>query len=260
MADLVHGRLAPQDALLVLDAVERDRDLSVDLDLHVELLNLAKSDAGAEFRDLPVASQEVTEWRRGRWWEILGGRRVLVPAGILLGVVLAGFALISIISRAANPYGDLADLGDPTASFRTRGGSDADLVDASTRYMDGDASEAAERFERYLRMYPSSEWVPWVEYAAGLSRLSGARRTVLGIGSWYDSGEVQRGVEHLDRILGKTAVPELMEDALWYRAKGSLMLGDAGSAEANLARVITLQGSRQPAAQKLLSDLRSRHH
>lgn len=262
MADFVRGELAPQDALNVLDAVEQDRDLSRDLDLHVELLNLARSGAAPDLLENPAASLTLRQASSlsGSWWErLLRDRRVMVPAGALLGLAVVGFVVLTILSKGANPYGDLADLGDPGSSFRMRGGSDAELVDATARLVEGDAGEAANRFERFLRMYPASEWVPWVEYAAGLSRLSNARTAVFGVVVRCDAGEVRRGLEHLDRVLGGVTVPELIEDALWYRAKGSLMLGDAASAEANLTRILGLQGSRQPAARKLLTDLHSLH-
>lgn len=260
LADFVHGKLDPREALEVLDAVEQDPGLSKDLDVHVELQNLARSGAASEFLEIPPTTEGsrrvVSE---PRWGWIPRGRRLLIPVSVLLGVFCVGVVSLMIVSKSSNPYLDLADLGDIGESFRMRGGSDAELVDASTRLMEGDAREAATRFERFLRMYPSSEWVPWVEYAAGLSRLSNARTAVLGIGVRYDTGEVRRGVEHLDRVLEGSAVLELVEDALWYRVKGSLMLGDAGGAEAGLNRIISMRGSRQAAAQELLSELHSLH-
>ncbi len=261
MADFVRGKLAPHEALDVIDAVERDRELSADLDLHVELQNFARSDDALEAADFPEVSStaaRVPRFPRSWWEQVFGGRRLLVPAGSLL-LIVAGVAVFTLLQRAANPYSDLADLGDPAASFRMRGASEAELADASNRFLEGDARESAYRFERYLRMYPSSEWAPWVEYAAGISRLAGAREKVFGIGVRYDEKEVRGGLEHLDRVLAGPAVPELVEDALWYRAKGFLMLGDAGSAEAQLNQILALQGSRQVVARKLLSDLQSLH-
>jgi len=263
MSDFVQGKLLPEDALLFLDAIEQDPDASADLDLHVGVLNIARSEDAKMFRDRRETSGRVGA--RGvsgsfLWGWLLEGRRFLVPVGILLVALLAGFGLIRLSSTAANPFGDLADLGDPGASFRMRGSGDADLADAATWLTNGDPGEAARRFERYLRMYPSSEWVPWVEYAAGLSRLAEARRAFLGIRVRYEADEVERGLDHLDRVLANANYPELIEDALWYRAKGSLMLGDARNAEAYLARILASQGSRSQAARKLLSDLHSLHY
>ncbi len=260
MVDFVRGKLDPRDALEVLDAVEQDPGLSKDLDVHVELQNLARSGAASELLDISPETLRPASAAPGPWWGwLLRGRPGLVPAGIFLGIVIVGAVFLAIYSRSSSPYANLADLGDVSASFRMRGGSDAELLDASTRLMEGDSREAANRFERFLRMYPSSEWAPWVEYAAGLSRLSNARTTVLGIRVRYDAGEVGRGLEHLDRVLEMSAVRELMEDALWYRAKGSLMLGDAAGAEAALNRILSMQGSRQAAARELLSNLQSLH-
>ena len=263
MSDFVQGRLRPEDALLFLDAIEQDPDASADLDLHVEVLNIARSEDAEVFRvrpEMPRAAG-VKGVSGGSWWGwLLEGRRVFVPAGILLAALLVGFAFIAFGPTATNPFGDLADLGDPGASFRMRGWGDADLADAATWLTNGDPGEAARRFERYLRMYPSSEWVPWVEYAAGVSRLAEARRAFLGIRVRYEVDEVRRGLDHLDRVLAHAGVPDLMEDALWYRAKGSLMLGDARNAEVYLTRILASQGSRSPAAQKLLSDLHSLHY
>jgi hypothetical protein len=260
MSDFVQGRLSPGEALRFLDTIEQDPDVSTDLDLHVEMLNLAHSGDVGVFRERnPLADGGVRE-RAGTWWEfLLKGRRVLVPVGILLGVVLAGVAFLTLSSNAANPFGDLAEIGDAAASFRMRGGGDADLVDASSHLMAGDAGEAARQFERYLRMYPSSEWAPWVEYAAGLSHLVNARRSLLGIGVRYDPDEVRHGLEHLDRVLESSSVSELKEDAHWYRAKGSLMLGDARSAETHLKLLLAAPGSRTEAARTFLSDLHVHH-
>lgn len=262
MADFVRGRLDPKEALRVLEAVEQDSQLSDDLNIHIELQNLARSDDGAgilgslegvvESRPVPAMTES--------WWDRLHkGRRLLVPAVISLAMVLAGVATLIFLAKPSNPYVDLADLGDIAASFRMRGGSDAELLDASNRLMEGDAREAANRFERFLRMYPVSEWRPWVEYAAGLSRLSGARTAFFGIGVRYDPAEVKIGLDHLDRVLEGSSARELVEDALWYRVKGSLMLEDAAGAESGLNRILSMQGSRQAAARKLLSDLRSLH-
>lgn len=260
MVDFVRGRLDPTDALEVLDAVEQDPGLSRELDVHVELQNLARSGAASEFLEVPLVTEGHGPVVSESWWGwVPRGRRLLVPVGVLLGVVVVGVISMIILSKSSNPYMGLAELGDIGASFRMRGGSDAELVDASTRLMEGDAREAANRFERFLRMYPSSEWVPWVEYAAGLSRLANARTAVLGFGTGYDPAEVKRGMEHLDRVLQGSAVRELTEDALWYSAKGSLMLGDASGAEICLNRILSMQGSRQAAARELLSDLHSLH-
>jgi hypothetical protein len=262
MSDFVQGRLSPGDALRFLDAIEHDPDASVDLDLHVEMLNLAHSEDARVFQErerFPLADGGSRIRTRTLWEHIVGGRRALVPVGVLLGVILAGVAFLTLSSNAANPFGDLAEIGDPAASFRMRGAGDADLLDASSRLMEGEAGEAALRFERYLRMYPTSEWVPWVEYAAGLSHLVNARRSVLGFGVRYDSDEVRHGLEHLDRVLESPSVSELKEDAHWYRAKGSLMLGDARSAEAHLELLLASPGSRTEPARALLSEIRAHH-
>jgi hypothetical protein len=261
MSDFVLGRLSPGDALRFLDTIEHDPEASADLDLHVEMLNLAHSGDAHVFEErerIPLAGGGIRLRVESLWEHIMKRRRILAPVGILLGVILAGAVFLTLWSKAGNPYSDLAELSDPAASFRMRGGGDADLLDATTRLTEGDAGEAARRFERYLRMYPSSEWTPWVEYAAGLSHLMNARRSLLGLGVRYDSDEVRRGLEHLDRVLESPSVAELKSDAHWYRAKASLMLGDARSAETHLELLLAAPGSRAGAARAILSELHAR--
>jgi hypothetical protein len=260
MSDFVHGRLHPEEALRFLDAIEQDPEASADLDLHVEVLNIANSADAQAFRvrrkvNWTRVTRSVSRASFRSWFFM--DRRVLVPVGILLAGIALGLALILSSLASSNQFSHLADLGDLGSSFRMRGLGNADLSDAAAWLVNGQPGEAARRFERYLRMQPSGEWTPWVEYAAGLSRLAEARQVFLGIHISYNADLVKKGLDHMDRVLLIVDNPELEEDALWFRGKGYLMLGDPGSAIHCLTEIQALHRTRSEAARKLLSDLHS---
>jgi tetratricopeptide (TPR) repeat protein len=260
MSDFVHGRLQPEQALHLLDLIEQDQEASANLDLQVEILNTADSADAEAFRAKTRLMRARLEqgtsdasWLR---WHLIT-RPVLVPTFILVAGVVLGFTVITSILAESDPLGDLAELDDLSSSFRLRGPSSSDLAEAANWLVNGEPEEAARRFERHLNMYPSEEWIPWVEYAAGLSRLAEARRSFLGVRVSYNADRVKRGLDHLEHVLANAENPELKEDALWYKAKGYLMLGDAQNSTVCLSQVRALQGSRSEAARGLLSRLKS---
>src|SRR5512143_2665243 len=111
MADFVRGRLDPHEALRVLEAVEQDHRLSEDLNVHIELQNLARSDDGAEFLgslEGVVESTPAPALTESWWGRLRQSRRPLVPAVISFGVVIAGVALLMSLAKPSNPYVDLA--------------------------------------------------------------------------------------------------------------------------------------------------------
>jgi len=263
LSSLVNGQLSPEEALRVLDEVERDEEVSHDLDLHVELLNLARSSRENPF---DTSSTDESALRRGghyfaRWLgSLFVGHRSLVPVGIAVACFLGVGALLTFRLVEASPYAGLAEIREPEIPIRVRSESDADLAVAAELLTAKKYVDAARRLERFLRMYPGNESVPWVEYAAGLARLAGARKTTWWIIVHFEKPEVETGLRHLQSVVEGRDIPGLREDALWYQAKGFLMIGNLEDAEQNLRRLVSLGSGRSVAAEQMLVDLRNLHH
>jgi hypothetical protein len=262
LSDLVNGTLTPEEALRLMDEVERNPEVSRQLDFQVELLNLARSPGEEVFRISRAPESAIGRILRGivsNLGLVLATRRTFAAVGVCLAFVLVGAAVLTIRSVEANPYARLAEVRGADLPFRARSESDVDLVAATELVADRDYGAAAQRFERFLRMYPTGESVPWVEYAAGVVRLAAARKSVWGFVQSYDSKEVDAGIQHLQRVVDGRTVPALREDALWYQAKGYLMLGRVTDAEQTLQRLVLLGGGRSSAATSMLGEIQRIH-
>jgi hypothetical protein len=262
ISDLVNGMLTREEALRLMEEVERDPEVSQQLDIQVELLNLARSPGESVFRSSAAQESVFGRFLRAitaRLGVVLAARRSLVVVGVAVAFVLVGAGVLTIRSVAANPYARLAEVRETDLPFRARSESDADLVAATELVAVQDYAAAAQRFERFLRMYPTDESALWVEYAAGVIRLAAARKSVLGVIETFDAREVDAGLQHLQRVGDRSSVPALQENALWYQAKGYLMLGKGTEAERTLHRLVSLGGSRNSPAASLLGEIQRIH-
>jgi hypothetical protein len=261
LSDLVNGHLSPEEALRVLEEAERNPEVSRDLDLQVELLNLA----GSTFGNLSSGEMESGS-ARWTFLDSLAGRVGLLVVGrrlaplVLVGVcLLAGAGLLIVRSVAAGPYAAIAEIREPEIPIRVRAESGADLVAAAEYFSVREYIPAAERLERFLRMYPESESAPWVEYAAGVARLAGARKSTWIVLTCFDELQVEAGLRHLSSVLGRNDSPVLRSDALWYQAKGFLMVGRVEEARRSLQAITAQEGTRSGAAQQMLAELDDIH-
>lgn len=262
LSDLVNGQLSPEEALRVLEEVERSPELSRDLDLHVELLNLASSPTGNPFSEPLERGSAVRAFLgslAGKVGSIVPGRR-LAPVLLLGACLLVGAGLLTIRLVVAGPYVAIAEVREPEIPIRVRSESDADLVAAAEYFSAREYVPAAERLERFLRMYPESESAPWVEYAAGVARLAGARKPAWIVLSCFDESQVEAGLGHLNSVIGRHDSPILRLDALWYQAKGLLMVGRVEEARRSLHDLAASGGSRGVAARDMLAELDNLDH
>jgi len=251
MADLVMGNVPPDEALRMLEAIERDPVASKELDLQTDLLNLASSEGKEIFEPAPFVRPSPVPWL-DRLPFRFPPRSVLVPLGALASVAVLWFGLWSISSLTRPPHDELAQIGRSDLEFRTRGDMRDELAAVPALCSEGRFDDVIRLSERFIRAYPASELTGFAHYSAGLGYLASARRSTLGLFPSFDPARVGKALEHLTPLaVGSTQEP-MAEDALWLQAKGLLMVENPDAARAALSRLAAMNGRRAVDAQELI--------
>jgi hypothetical protein len=264
LTDLVNGRLRPEEALRLLDEVERDPALSSALDRKISLMDLTRSeDVRGVFAELDLKKGGV--WAQLRVW---GGEvvalvhipRYAVIAGVLLLLLLGWWGMMQYVGRIPPSYAMHLEVKGEDFALRLRSFSDADISLAAERIVAGEYPAAVERLERFIRMHPDDEFTSLAEHVSGVIRIVGATRRPWGVGVWVDRHEVRLGLDRLASVRGRIGVKAVEEEGLWYEALGWLMLGDEVKAGEILGRVVKMSGVREKEARDLLEGLSHRNN
>jgi hypothetical protein len=253
IADLALGKLPPEEALRVLEAIERDPEASKELDIQTELINLAAIE-GREIFD--AASPIRPYYAQKRWWDrpafhgLLRGPLVPLGALVTAAVIWIGLSIGSSLTRP--PYDELAQIARSDQEFRTRGDTRDELAAVPALCSEGRFDDVIRLSERFIRAYPSSDLAGFAHYSAGLGYLASARHSILGLFPSYDGARVEKGLNHLASVVDDTTHFPLAEDALWLEAKGFLMVEKPEQAHAALSRLVSMNGRRVEEAQDVL--------
>lgn len=253
IADLALGKLPPDEALKLLEAIESDPDASKELDVQTELINLVSAEGKEIFE--PARSTRPSFVQK-RWLDrltLLGFSRwpsVALGAAAIVALLWIGLSLGSSLTRP--PYDEMAQIERTDQEFRTRGVTYDELSVIPALCSEERFDDVIRLCERFIRAYPASDLVGFAHYSAGFSYLASARRSTLGFFPSYEGGRVEKALKHFAYVAGDTAHSPLAEDAMWLEAKGFLMIENPVAAQTALSRLVAMNGRRREEAQDLL--------
>ena len=256
--DLALGNLSPEDSLRVLEMVERDPELSRELELATALVNVSAQ----EGKDL-FGEQVSLQIHRPKWTSVLhrmlsglrptGALRFLGYGLAVLFLIVAGLSQLSRITTS--PYASLAAPGESVGMERLRATGEQELILVHRLSVSGNHEEVIELLERYLRHHPGKELTGYVRLALGENYLRSARKTTLMLFPRYDTSKVERAIHRLAQVITSGGNDRLVEEAYWLRAKASLMLEHPDSAISDLNNILLLKGRRSSQAAELLREI-----
>jgi len=250
--DMAHGRLTPGESLRLFDEIENDPTASAELDLVADLMNVAAETNGNVFRERDRARAPL--WKRLAWRirEKCDERPVLYPVGSLAVAMLALAMILGANALWSNKYEELLGIDRTAFEWSVRGEGDEDVSTAYHYFTNGEYTQALESLQRYLRIHPDGELTAYVHYSTGSICLLSAKRNVLSLFTKYDPESVNTGLDHLGKATAQSNNPRLVEESLFLRAKGFLMLGREEDAIAELRRLHTLKGPKTNEARQVI--------
>jgi hypothetical protein len=257
LTDLALGRLPPEEALKLFEEAESTPEILEGLDLHIAIADLAVSEHNRLFEE----GNRRKVFNGYRWMSgvlrdrIRASEPTIVYAMVLLTIALSASAILIWRGLQFEPQYWFASVTPPEVQFRTRALVGRDLVPAATMYSHGRFLEGVWWLERYLREHPAGELSGYVRYSAALGCLVEARISVLGLFPRYDTALARRGVGHLTAVILDSSLVGLEDEARYYRAKGTLMLGDVVGAKRDLELVVARRGTIADPAKILLGEL-----
>ncbi len=257
--DLVLGNLSPEESLRVLDMVEKDPELSHELELATSLVNVAAEDGKELFGESSTLKHNPFPRRRAfsrrssayagdAWTYLRYTLAVLVTIGVLLPVVS---------HFMTGPYVALSALDDSGGMERLRTAGERELARLYDESISGNDEETIRSLERYLRRHPQSEVTGFVRLALGEQYLRSARTSMLTLFPGFDESKVNRAFFQLNQIIDSGGNDRLVEEAHWLRAKAALMLGRPDSAISDLQELLRFKGRLSHQAEQLIGDIAS---
>ena len=250
--DFAHGRLSPEESLALLARLDNDPQASESLNLVVDIMNEASDPTSSLF--LGRQAEHVSHLRRvvQSVIDTIRAHPVLTPVGGL-GVLAAALAIVIMASLfTANRFEELAGIDRTAFNWNARGNDNSDLAGAYLYFTNGDYERSLGLLGRYLRESPGGELAPYVHYTSGAVDLLASRRTYLTILSLRKTARVREGLDQLSLAITQTSNRRLKEEARFLRAKGFLMIGDAGAAIAELDSLRVLDGPRKEEAMQMI--------
>lgn len=248
LVEFAQGRLSPAEALVVLDVVEADPELSEDLEL--VLLMLREGSRGTTGN--PIRYDAGSESGPSLRESTPGAVHLLRVAAVLLVMLGAGWILDATTS---SPYAHLARVDVADLHLRVR--------DASTNILQGSREllyqrawqECVRRAEWYLAVFPEGEERADACILRSAGLLMGAHGSVLGMHVRYDQAMVDSALAALQMARSGARTIFEAEEIEWFTAKASLMRGDREPARAALQAIIAGGGARVADARALLSSI-----
>jgi hypothetical protein len=237
IVDMACGRLTPEESLALLDDIERNPDLSAELDTAVDLVNFSSDARETIFRESKVTRESF--WRKIAWWimDQCDVRPILYPVGGLLLLLASCAVIMTANSFWIGRYDELIGIDRTVFEWNVRGPGDGEVAVAYHFFTGGDYEQSLAHLERYMRAHPEDIVEGYADYTAGVVSLLAARKSTFGLFPTTSSAVVSRGLEHLDRAARRTTNVRLMEEAHFLRAKGFLMLGQKDAALSELEAV-----------------------
>jgi hypothetical protein len=258
ITDLVLGKLPPDEASRLLDAISRDSRLSSVLEMTIELQSFSQGSGKAIYEDRIAppnsARKPINVSSRRALADVVWCRRV-VPITLLIS-----FVIMCLATRSAFTVRDtLNDPGTAWLSWASqRSSANTDLVYAEMLVKAGEYENALRVLMRHMRSHPKDALHGQVQYNAAVLSLFLARKEVLGIWVHNDSLEVRAGVEILDSVvLGRNPVA-VRNRASYLRAKALVAIGDDPQALDELMRLASIDQEYKRCAEALMAKVRGK--
>lgn len=252
--DLVTGKLSPDESLRILDLIEREPDLSRELDMRVAVMDAVVSGRADDARQKQARESGITRTIKSVREVIASygtGRQLAIPLALIGALLLVGIGVLrSLPLQSAERYA-LLKVESPEVDVNVRGVGEDDINTAHMLFRDGKHRQAILLLERFTKAYPQSPMTAYAEYSLGAMYLASANRRVLGVLQWFDRSTVEAGLEHLAASLDCSRSPRIIEESHWLRAKGLLMLNDEVRARQELAVVAAQHGVRESDVRRL---------
>jgi hypothetical protein len=258
IADLVLGKLPPDEASRLLDAIARDPELSSVLEMTIELQSFSQRNGKRIYEDrlVPVRSlRKSTGLPLRRANAALAWRGRIVPIALLIS-----FVLLCLVSRSwMNGRDTLYDPGTEWISWAShRSTAYTDLVYAEMLVRTGEYKNAHRVLMRHMRSHPKDVLRGQVQYNAAVLTLFLARKEVFGIWVFNNPLEVEAGVQLLDSVvLGHNSVA-LRNRASYLRAKALVAIGDDLQAIDELVGLSIRDPEYKKSADALMSKVRGK--
>jgi hypothetical protein len=252
--DLVTGKLSPDESLRVLDLIDREPDLSRELDIRVALMDaLASGQTDDAWQKQTRQSGVAGRIKSVR--EVIASyvavRQLAIPVAISGALLLAGIGVMRSLPLQSAERFALFKVESPEVEINVRGAGEDDIKSAHMLFRTGKYREAIALLERYTKAFPQSPTTAYAEYSLGAMFLASADRRVLGVLQWFDKSTVEAGLEHLAASLDSSSSPRIIEESHWLRAKGLLMLNDLVGARRELEVVAAQHGVRETDVRRL---------
>ena len=257
IVDMAQGRLTPEESLQILEGIDRDEATSADLELVVDIINLASESGGNVFR--AGERTGLSWWRRLALWlsRIFENDRVLHPVGVVSVVLVVLAMILGANALWTGPYEELTGIDGTAFEWNARGPGEMDIAIAYQLFTKGEYDESVLHLDRFLRSHPNGELVEYMHYSAGVVYLLSARHTIFTLFPSYNRLKVTAGLQHLECAIARTSSPRLAEESRYLRAKGFLMLGQKEAAIAELDSVRTVDGIRAQEASQAIARIQA---
>jgi hypothetical protein len=258
ITDLVLGKLPPEEASRLLDAIARNSKLSSVLETTIELQCFSQGRGKTLYEDriAPASSSRrradvySRRERADRPW----GRRV-VPVTLLIS-----FAIMCLVVRNATTIRDtLDDPGGAWISWASqRSDTNSDLVYAEMLVKTGEYQNALRVLMRHMRSHQKDALHGQVQYNAAVVTLFLAREEVFGIWLRNDPVEVRAGVMLLDSVALNQNPVALRNRAIYLRAKARLAIGDDSQAINELMGLSSVDQEYKESVEALMAKVKGR--
>jgi hypothetical protein len=252
IVDFAHGRLTPEESLGLLKSIEEDPGASEELDLVVDLMNAA-SDPQSSLFAAPAIRQKLFPVRALRTFiESFSRQPLLYPAGAF-GCLAAALALvIGVNLLSSDKLDELTGIDRTAFTWNARGTDNSDIAGAYFCFTNGEYAKSLTLLDRYLRLEPHGDFVPYVHYTAGAVGLIASRQSYLTLFQSHNGTRVAEALQHLSLAIGQTTNRRLLEESRFLRAKAYLMLHRPDEAIAELDTVRSLSGPRSEEAVQMI--------
>jgi tetratricopeptide (TPR) repeat protein len=147
---------------------------------------------------------------------------------------------------------ELTNIDRTAFTWNARGTDNSDIAGAYFCFTNGDYAKSLTLLDRYLRLEPRGDLVPYVHYTAGAVSLIASKQSYLTIFQTHNGTRVSEALQHLSLAIGQTSNRRLLEESRLLRAKAYLLLQRPYDAIADLDTVRSLSGPRSEEAMQMI--------
>ncbi len=187
---------------------------------------------------------------------------ISLPAPRLYPVAAGTFVVLLVLAwfgpffRGSDyQYYRLASLEQETYSPVTRSNVSETFSKGLSTFHAKQYQQAIAELERYIGDNPDGSNLFSAHYIAGIAYLTESKSDFLGRFETYDSGQLEKGIQHLQTAETLSDNLGLKEDCYWYLGKAYLMQKGGKNAVEMFQKVVDLRGRRFKEAQEMVREI-----